>query len=67
MDWYKKASGVDKFAPADDPGVMSVTAIYNYFKKYGYDTIGKNDTVPASFLISYFWTSNNEVSNNSVT
>lgn len=39
MDWYKKASGVDKFAPADDPGVMSVTAIYNYFKKYGYDTI----------------------------
>ncbi|KAL3759442.1 hypothetical protein ACHAWU_000741 [Discostella pseudostelligera] len=39
MDWYKKASGVDKFAPADDPGVMSVTAIYNYFKKYEYKTI----------------------------
>ncbi len=42
MDWYKKASGVEKFAPADDPGVMSVTAIYNYFKKYGYNTIGKH-------------------------
>ena len=54
MDWYKKASGVDKFAPADDPGVMSVTAIYNYFKKYGYDTIGKYDTVPAVYLMSYF-------------
>ena len=43
MDWYKKASGVEKFAPADDPGVMSVTAIYNYFKKYGYKTIGKHE------------------------
>ena len=39
MDWYKKAKGVDKFEPAEDPGVMSVTSIYNYFKKYGYDTI----------------------------
>lgn len=39
MDWYKKAKGVDKFEPAEDPGVMSVTAIYNYFKKFGYDTI----------------------------
>lgn len=39
MDWYKKSTGVDKFAPAEDPGVMSVTAIYNYFKKYNYDTI----------------------------
>lgn len=41
MDWYKKAKGVDGFEPAEDPGVMSVTAIYNYFKKYGYDTIGE--------------------------
>lgn len=39
MDWYKKDKGVDGFAPAEDPGVISVTAIYNYFKKYGYDTI----------------------------
>ncbi|KAL7469363.1 hypothetical protein ACHAXS_009625 [Conticribra weissflogii] len=39
MDWYKKAKGVDSFAPAEDPGVMSVTAIYNYYKKYGYETI----------------------------
>lgn len=35
----KKAKGVDTFAPSDDPGVMSVTSIYNYFKKYGYETI----------------------------
>ena len=36
MDWHKKAQGVEKFAPAEDPGVMSVTAIYNYFKRHGY-------------------------------
>ena len=36
-DWYKKAKGAD--IPADaDPGVASVTRIYNYFKKYGYKT-----------------------------
>ena len=39
MDWYKKANGVDGFAAAEDPGVISVTAIYNYFKKYNYNTI----------------------------
>ena len=39
MDWYKKAKGVDGFAPSEDPGVMSVTSIYNYYKKYGYKTI----------------------------
>ena len=37
FDWYKKAKGAD--IPADDdPGVASVTRIYNYFKKYGYKT-----------------------------
>merc|ERR1712130_749899 len=39
MDWYKKDQGVDGFAPAEDPGVISVTAIYNYYKKYGHNTI----------------------------
>mmetsp|Transcript_80882 Transcript_80882/g.224739 ORF Transcript_80882/g.224739 Transcript_80882/m.224739 type:complete len:345 (-) Transcript_80882:27-1061(-) len=39
MDWYKKQSGVDGYAPADDPGVQSVTRIYNYYKKFGYKTI----------------------------
>lgn len=39
MDWYKKAQGVSGFAPEEDPGVQSVTAIYNYYKKYGYNTI----------------------------
>ena len=40
MDWYKKAQGVvSGFAPEEDPGVQSVTAIYNYYKKYGYSTI----------------------------
>ena len=39
MDWYKKTKGVDGFASADDPGVQSVSEIFNYFKKYDYDTI----------------------------
>lgn len=39
MDWYKKSTGVDGFAAADDPGVQSVTAIYNYYKKHGHSTI----------------------------
>jgi transaldolase len=38
-DWHKKAQGVDGFPPAEDPGVISVAAIYNYYKKYGYNTI----------------------------
>ena len=39
MDWYKKSQGVDGFKPEEDPGVQSVSAIYNYYKKYGYNTI----------------------------
>lgn len=39
MDWHKKSTGVDGFAPAEDPGVQSVTAIYNYYKKHGHKTI----------------------------
>jgi transaldolase len=37
LDWYKKDTGKD-YKGADDPGVQSVTRIYNYFKKYGYKT-----------------------------
>mmetsp|Transcript_44414 Transcript_44414/g.65912 ORF Transcript_44414/g.65912 Transcript_44414/m.65912 type:complete len:313 (-) Transcript_44414:202-1140(-) len=39
MDWHKKNQGVDGFAPAEDPGVISVTSIYNYYKKHGFETI----------------------------
>ena len=39
MDWYKKQQGVDRFKPEEDPGVISVTQIYNYYKKYGFNTI----------------------------
>lgn len=38
LDWYKAHDKVDSYAPADDPGVQSVTEIYDYFKKYGYKT-----------------------------
>lgn len=38
LDWYKKDTGRDSYAPAEDPGVLSVTQIYNYYKKFGYNT-----------------------------
>lgn len=38
LDWYKKQEGRD-FAAAEDPGVLSVSDIYNYYKKFGYNTI----------------------------
>jgi transaldolase len=39
MDWYKQSEGVEGYAPADDPGVQSVTGIYNYYKHHGYSTV----------------------------
>lgn len=38
LDWYKKDKGVPGFPAAEDPGVVSVTEIYNYFKKFDYTT-----------------------------
>ena len=38
LDWYKKTEGKE-FIGADDPGVKSVTGIYNYYKQYGYKTV----------------------------
>ncbi|MDQ2775303.1 MAG: transaldolase [Acidobacteriota bacterium] len=38
LDWYKKEKGRD-YVGAEDPGVESVTTIYNYFKKFGYKTV----------------------------
>jgi transaldolase len=37
-DWYKKEQGGVEIPPDQDPGVASVTRIYNYYKKYGYPT-----------------------------
>jgi transaldolase len=37
-DWYKKERGVDSIPAAEDPGVLSVRYIYNYYKKFGYNT-----------------------------
>ena len=39
MDWYKKSEGVDGYTPEADPGVISVTGIYNYYKFHGYSTV----------------------------
>jgi transaldolase len=38
LDWYKKAEGKESYPPAEDPGVKSVTTIYNYYKKHGHAT-----------------------------
>ncbi len=45
LDWYKKDTGRDSYPPAEDPGVLSVTEIYNYYKKFGY----KTEVMGASF------------------
>ena len=37
-DWYRKQHGGAELAPDQDPGVASVTRIYNYYKKFGYET-----------------------------
>lgn len=39
MDWYKAKNNGKDFAPQDDPGVHSVTKIYNHYKSCGYKTI----------------------------
>jgi transaldolase len=44
LDWYKKDTGLD-YTPQEDPGVLSVDKIYNYYKKYGY----KTEVMGASF------------------
>jgi transaldolase len=38
-DWYKKAQGVEHFPAEEDPGVLSVRAIYQQFKKHGFPTV----------------------------
>ncbi|MGR5238348.1 transaldolase [Vibrio alfacsensis] len=38
MDWYKAKEGRD-FEAQEDPGVVSVTSIYNYYKEHGYKTV----------------------------
>jgi transaldolase len=45
LDWYKKDTGIAEYAPHEDPGVLSVDKIYNYYKKYDY----KTEVMGASF------------------
>jgi transaldolase len=45
LDWYKKDTGRASYEPAEDPGVVSVTQVYNYYKKFGY----KTEVMGASF------------------
>jgi transaldolase len=39
FDWYKKADGVDRYLPDEDPGVLSVQRIFNYYKTHGFTTV----------------------------
>jgi len=45
LDWYKAATGRDTYPGVEDPGVISVTKIFNYFKSNGY----KTEVMGASF------------------
>lgn len=38
LDWYKKETGRASYPAPEDPGVISVKAIYDYYKKFGYPT-----------------------------
>jgi transaldolase len=38
LDWHKKHTGRESYPPAEDPGVLSVTRIYEYYKHFGYRT-----------------------------
>lgn len=39
LDWYKANTDKKEYAPHEDPGVVSVTEIYNYYKQYDYKTV----------------------------
>lgn len=39
LDWYKADTGIAEYAPHEDPGVISVTQIYNYYKQHDYKTV----------------------------
>nr|DBA17304.1 TPA: hypothetical protein GDO54_002771 [Pyxicephalus adspersus] len=39
LDWHVASTGKKSYEPHEDPGVQSVTKIYNYYKKFGYKTI----------------------------
>ena len=45
LDWYKKDTGRDSYPASEDPGVLSVTKIFTYYKKFGY----KTEVMGASF------------------
>jgi transaldolase len=45
LDFYLKKTGKESYPPAEDPGVVSVTRIYEYFKHFGY----KTEVMGASF------------------
>ena len=39
LDWFKKDTGKSEYAADEDPGVVSVTSIYNFYKSKGYKTV----------------------------
>jgi transaldolase len=38
-DYVMSKTGQQEWQPSEDPGVVEVTRMYNYFKKYGHDTV----------------------------
>ena len=51
LDWYKANTDKKEYAPAEDPGVVSVSEIYQYYKEHGYETVvmGASSVTSAKF------------------
>ena len=49
LDWHKKNIGVEDLPAVEDPGVVSLTGIFNYYKRFGYPT----QVMGASFRRGY--------------
>lgn len=39
LDWYVANTATKSYSGDEDPGVVSVRSIYNYYKKFGYKTV----------------------------
>ncbi|KXJ79364.1 hypothetical protein RP20_CCG001175 [Aedes albopictus] len=57
LDWYVANTDKKSFEPEQDPGVVSVTKIYNYYKKFGYKTV----VMGASFLMGASFRNTGEI------
>ncbi len=51
LDWYKANTDKKEYAPAEDPGVVSVSEIYQYYKEHGYE----HSTTKSMVMKPWLW------------